>query len=91
MGGVYPVQPKKATDLSQGMKGVLCKPIKKAPCFSSGMCGVYLGLLYIFVTNDKFGVTEHEGAIIRVMSVFDLLQSPDLLERVKEEFRTVSR
>src|SRR4030042_6480511 len=34
------------------------------------MGGVYLGLLsdrdYLFVTNDKFGSTEREGAIIRV-------------------------
>ena len=34
------------------------------------MGGVYLGLLsdggYIFVTNDSFGTTEHEGAIVRV-------------------------
>jgi hypothetical protein len=34
------------------------------------MGGVYLGLLsdggYIFVTNDRFGSTEREGAIIRV-------------------------
>jgi hypothetical protein len=34
------------------------------------MGGVYLGLLsdggYIFVTNDRFGSTEREGAIVRV-------------------------
>jgi hypothetical protein len=34
------------------------------------MGGVYLGLLserdYLFVTNDKFGSTEQEGAIVRV-------------------------
>ena len=34
------------------------------------MGGVYLGLLserdYLFVTNDKFGSTEREGAIVRV-------------------------
>ena len=34
------------------------------------MGGVYLGLLsdegYLFVINDRFGATEHEGAIVRV-------------------------
>lgn len=34
------------------------------------MSGVYLGLLseesYLFVTNDRFGITEREGAIVRV-------------------------
>jgi hypothetical protein len=31
------------------------------------------------------------GAKVMAMSALDLLQSPDLLERTKEEFRKVSR
>jgi hypothetical protein len=31
------------------------------------------------------------GAKVMAMSAIDLLQSPDLLERAKEEFRAVSR